>query len=44
MRAQFCTWVLGILEQDPEYFWNVLFRDEATFHNNGCLNRHYCHY
>jgi len=37
MRAQFCTWALDILEQDPEFFWNVLFGYEATFHSNGCL-------
>jgi len=43
MRAQFCTWAL-ILEQNPELFWNVLFGDEATFHSNGCLNKHNCHY
>jgi len=31
MRAQFCTWAFGVLEQ--EFFWNVLFGDEATFQN-----------
>jgi len=25
MRTQFCTWTLDVLEQDPEFFWNVLF-------------------
>lgn len=44
MRAQFCRWTLDILDQDPEFFWNVLFGDEAAFHSNGCLNRHNCHY
>jgi len=42
MRAQFCTWALDVLEQDPEFFSNVLFRDEATFPSNECLNRHNC--
>jgi len=44
MRAQFCTLALDVVEQDPELFWNVLFKDEATFHSDGCLNRHNCHH
>jgi len=40
--STFCTWALGVLEQDPELF--CLFGDEATFHSNGCLNRHNYHY
>jgi len=34
------TWALRVLEQDPEFFRNVLFENEAIFHSNGCLNRH----
>ncbi|EZA50195.1 hypothetical protein X777_11334 [Ooceraea biroi] len=33
IRAQFCR--LDILDQDPEFFWNVLSGDETTFHSNG---------
>lgn len=44
LRVQFCRWALEMLEQDPDFFWNVCFSDEATFISNGSLNRHNCHY
>jgi len=32
-----------MLHRDPEFFRYVTF-SEATFHNNGQINRHNCHY
>jgi len=44
LRRQFCSWALQMIREDPNFFQYVLFSDEASFHNNGQLNRHYCHY
>jgi len=33
-----------MFENNPRFFYNVMFSDEATFKNNGELNRHNCHY
>lgn len=44
LRIQFCRWALGMLDQNPHFFWDVCFSDEATFHSNGSLNRHNSHY
>jgi len=43
LRVQFCRWALEMLDQNPDFFSNVCFSDEATF-SNGSLNRHNCHY
>ncbi|OXU22989.1 hypothetical protein TSAR_006885 [Trichomalopsis sarcophagae] len=44
LRVQFCRWACEMLDQNPDFSWNVYFSDEATFISNGCLNRHNCHY
>jgi len=44
LRKQFCRWALRMIREDPTFFQYVLFSDEASFHNNGQLNRHNCHY
>ena len=44
LRVQFCRWALEMLDQNPDFFSNVCFSDEATFMSNGSLNRHNCHY
>lgn len=33
-----------MIREDPTFFQYVLFSDEASFHNDGQLNRHNCHY
>ncbi|KAJ8933123.1 hypothetical protein NQ318_022561 [Aromia moschata] len=33
-----------MLNQDVDFFTRVMFSDEATFHKNGFVNRHHCHY
>lgn len=43
-RVHFCQWALGQIQQDPNFFNYVLFSDEATFKNDGQLNRHNSHY
>jgi len=30
----------GLKKKSGDFFWNVYFNDEVTFHNNGSLNRH----
>ena len=47
LRRQFCLITNDerrfSLREDP-FFHYVLFSDEASFHNNGQLNRHNCHW
>lgn len=43
-RLQFCIWARTKIQNDPMFFNYVLFSDEATFHNSGCVNRHNFHY
>lgn len=43
-RIEFCAWARLCLQENPTFFTNVLFSDEATFHNTGCVNRHNFHY
>ncbi|OXU18455.1 hypothetical protein TSAR_006227, partial [Trichomalopsis sarcophagae] len=44
MRIVFCRWALQTIENDPKFFYYVLFSDEAKFYSDGQLNRHNCHY
>jgi len=44
VRLLFCQWAEQMFENNPRFFYNVMFSDEATFKNNGELNRHNCHY
>lgn len=43
-RMRFCQWGLEKIDQDVNFFNNVIFTDEATFHSNGNVNRHNMHY
>lgn len=43
-RQAFCQWALDRVNQDVDFFKRVMFSDEATFHKNGFVNRHNCHY
>lgn len=43
-RVQFCEWARARLQENPRFFMSVLFSDEATFHNNGCVNKHNFHF
>lgn len=43
-RLNFCQWANNKILENPYFFNNVLFSDEATFHRNGYVNRHNYHY
>lgn len=43
-RIAFCRWALQKVNRQRYFFDHVLFGDEATFHKNGCVNRHNFHY
>lgn len=38
-RLEFCVWGLGQLQDDPNFFRNVLFTDESGFTKRGIINR-----
>lgn len=39
-RADFCRLVLDRLSAECDFVKNICFSDEATFHLNGCVNKH----
>ncbi|KAL4131917.1 hypothetical protein QTP88_009149 [Uroleucon formosanum] len=39
-RNEFCTFVLEKSEEVEQFFYRIIFSDEATFHLNGKVNRH----
>ena len=39
-RLSFCQLVVDRLEDDINFVSNICFSDEATFHLNGCVNKH----
>lgn len=41
-RKEFACFMLEQIDDDPDFLKRVLFTDEATFHINGCVNRHNC--
>jgi len=43
-RINFCNWGLARIQEQARFFNSVLFTDEASFHNNGNVNRHNLHY
>lgn len=43
-RLDFCLWVQNKIRNQRNLVNLVLFGDEATFHRNGCVNRHNFHY
>lgn len=44
LRIEFYQWAEQMIMNDPDFFRNVMFSDEATCKSNGQLNRHNCHY
>lgn len=42
-RMQYCHWALNNITDDPNFFENVLFTDESTFHKSALPNRHNSH-
>ena len=43
-RLNFCRFVREQTTLDQNFWENVLFSDEASFSNNGGVNKHNCHY
>lgn len=43
-RMTFCNWVLGKIGEVPDILSKIMFSDEATFKNNGVVNKHNMHY
>lgn len=43
-RLNFCLWARNMLGENPLFFRNVLWCDEATFRSNGEVNRHNMRY
>lgn len=44
-RKEFCRWGVRMMQNEGQGFLqNILWSDEATFHNNGRVNRHNFHY
>src|SRR5699024_3507992 len=43
-RLNFCRFVREQFHLDPNFLDKVLFSDEASFSNNGGVNKHNCHY
>jgi len=43
VRLLFYQWAEQMFKNNPRFFYNVMF-SEATFKNNGELNRYNCHY
>lgn len=41
-RTEFASFLLNVIDDNPNFLQRVLFSDEATFHINGCVNRHNC--
>ncbi|KAJ4432694.1 hypothetical protein ANN_21317 [Periplaneta americana] len=42
LRAEFAATMLKRIDDKSEILANIFFSDEATFHVNGCVNRHNC--
>lgn len=43
-RETFCQWITNKINDEPNFVNNILFTDEATFHNNANFNKHNYHY
>lgn len=43
-RIRFCEWASEKINIDFNFFNNVMFSDESTFHRNGHINRHNLHF
>lgn len=43
-REHFCHWITAKINERRNFLNTVMFSDEATFHNNGSVNRYNFHY
>jgi hypothetical protein len=42
-RREFCTWLLNLEENNPNFVLQILFSDESIFGRRGCYNAHNWH-
>ena len=43
-RLNYCHWLLGMIDENPQFLSQILFTDEATFSSDGGVNLHNMHY
>lgn len=43
-RVEFAEWYLISCEADPNFFWRIIWSDEAIFKVNDLVNRYNCVY
>jgi hypothetical protein len=43
-RLNYCYWLSGMVDEDPNLLSRILWTDEATFSSNGGVNLHNMHY
>lgn len=43
-RLDYCHWMLGMIRENREFLFQILWTDEATFNSDGRVNRHNMHY
>lgn len=43
-RLDYCNWLKGMFNDDPDFLSKILWTDEATFSGNGKVNLHNSHY
>lgn len=43
-RLQFCELMMERIDAEPEFLYNIVFSDEATFQIDGNINRHNCRF
>lgn len=43
-RMDYCHWLLGMINGNPQFLSTILWTDEATFNSNGGVNCHNMHY
>jgi hypothetical protein len=43
-RLDYCNWLLGMVNDNPQFLSTILWTDEATFNSDGGVNCHNMHY
>ena len=43
-RLDYCHWMLGMIRENREFLFQILWTDEATFNSDGRVNLHNMHY
>jgi len=43
-RMEFCKLIMKKIDNDPNFLFNIVFSDEATFELNDSVNKHNCRF